>query len=392
MFSVAIYSNFPFSNFAGTEKVTKILADWFLENNFQIRIVLFLNENEFAIPICDWLKEYKVERYLYPFRKLVRLRRFFRAKFGLAPDSLEPYLLEDWKKNGAPDFAVALSFPEILPNLKIAAKKSTKKIFVLNWDHTSLINYYYQIKKKDGGLPRLYSLLLPSILKRSLPSADLHMAISSDVKKIISEFHPQANIILVYNPVDIANARLIPRSKNPIFLFIGRIDDEHKNLFFLFKGLSLIEGENWTLKIFGRGKDENKLREVARTLSIEKNIQWHGYKDDPFGEISECTALLLTSRFEGFSLVLAEANAHGIPVISSNCIGGPKDIIIEGENGYLFPEGDLKSFVKLLKGACRGELPFGSPEQIRKTVTKYSLENYLEKIKNIFYEKLSSQN
>jgi|GEM_PF-1247240 len=387
MISVALYSNFPFSNQAGTEKVIQIFCKWLLDNGNSPRIVLFLNDKEISTPVCEWLKEIKVERYRYPFNKLVRLRRFLRVSVALPPENLMKFVLEDWGKNGVPEFAIAISFPEILPALKMALKKCSQNCVVLNWDHTSLLNYYYQITRENHPLRRVYALLLLPILRRSLPFADWHLAISSDIKNLILKFHREAKIALIYNPVDFNNSKLIPRSKNPIFLFVGRIDDEHKNLTFMFKGLSLLKGREWRLIIIGKGKDEEKLREYAKNLSIQKNIEWSGYKEYPFEEIQECTALLLTSRFEGFALVIAEANAHGIPVISSNCLGGPKDIVIEGVNGYLFPEGDLPSFVRLLELAIDGELSFACPEEIQKTVFNFSLEHYLSKLQKIFQER-----
>ncbi|MCR4429316.1 MAG: glycosyltransferase [Caldiserica bacterium] len=389
MISVALYSNFPFSHKAGTEKVIQIFCKWLLENGNSPRIVLFLNDKEITTPACDWLKEIKIERFRYPFSKLVRLRRFLRVSVGLPPENLTKFILADWEKNGVPDFAIALSFPEILPALKMALKKCSQKCVVLNWDHTSILHYFYQAKRENNLFRRLYALLLLPILRRSLPFADLHLAISNDIKNLILKFEPEARIAVIYNPVNLKTSKLIQRSKNPIFLFVGRIDDEHKNLAFMLKGFSLLKDRAWKLKIIGEGKDEKSLKEYAISLSIEKNIEWAGYKENPFEEIEECTALLLTSRFEGFGLVLVEANVHGIPVISSNCLGGPKDIVIEGVNGYLYPEGNMVSFVKILNLAQNGKLSFACPEEIRETALKFSVENYLSKLQQIFQEKFS---
>jgi len=118
-----------------------------------------------------------------------------------------------------------------------------------------------------------------------------------------------------------------------------------------------------------------------RTLEYRKGYEWLGYQPRPFESIGECTALLLTSRFEGFGLVLVEANAHGIPVISSNCQAGPEDIVIEGVNGYLFPEGDLEAFVNILRKVIRGELKFASPEEIARTAKRFSPDAFYERFK-----------
>ena len=78
---------------------------------------------------------------------------------------------------------------------------------------------------------------------------------------------------------------------------------------------------------------------------------------------------------------MVEANLHGIPVISSNCQAGPGDIVIEGVNGYLFPEGDLETFVNILRKVIRGELNFASPEEIARTAERFSPDAFYERFK-----------
>jgi len=215
----------------------------------------------------------------------------------------------------------------------------------------------------------------------ALRMADRHLAISTGIKKLIIRYDPDADVKLVFNPVSLNVKKLINRSSHPILLYVGRLNDHHKNLSFLLQGLSRSSQKEWALKIIGTGPDEEKLKGMAIQLGISDKIQWLGFKNEPFDSLEECTALLLTSRYEGFGLVLVEANAHGIPVISSNCLAGPEDIVIEGVNGYLFPEGDLSSFVNILDKLIRGELKFASPEEIAKTAERFSEDNYYQRFK-----------
>ena len=96
------------------------------------------------------------------------------------------------------------------------------------------------------------------------------------------------------------------------------------------------------------------------------------------------TALLLTSRFEGFGLVLVEAISHGIPVISSDCETGPRDIVVEGINGYLYKPGDLKEFVEKVNGLAMGKLKVADPDEMRKTVRKFQIDTVCESIYDEF--------
>ncbi|MGC9140601.1 glycosyltransferase, partial [Athalassotoga sp.] len=177
-----------------------------------------------------------------------------------------------------------------------------------------------------------------------------------------------------FNPLEPYNGSLIERSKIPLFLYVGRIDDGQKNLSFMFKGLSMIK-KDWKLIIVGTGPDEDKLKSLANDLGISQKIEWRGFKKDPYENLNEgVTALLLTSRFEGFGMVLAEANQRGIPVISSDCQVGPADIVIPGVNGYLYPEGDMDAFVKIVNDVIDGKVGFGTPEEIARTAERFSGE------------------
>jgi UDP-D-galactose:(glucosyl)LPS alpha-1,6-D-galactosyltransferase len=158
----------------------------------------------------------------------------------------------------------------------------------------------------------------------------------------------------------------------------------------MLNGLSKLKNKEWSLKIIGTGKDENKLKNLANKLKISDRIEWLGFKEDPYGEIDYATALLLTSRSEGFPMVLAEANQRGIPVISSDCKSGPKDIVIPGRNGYLYKEGDINDFIRVISGVMDGKLQFDTPENIAKTAERFRddivISNIYNFLKNLIKE------
>ncbi len=71
---------------------------------------------------------------------------------------------------------------------------------------------------------------------------------------------------------------------------------------------------------------------------------------------------------------------RGIPFISSNCLRGPEDIVIEGVNGYLYQEGNIEDFVNKVEKIIKGELKFANPQEIRKTAYKFEKNLILNKI------------
>jgi len=147
----------------------------------------------------------------------------------------------------------------------------------------------------------------------------------------------------------------------------------------MLKGLAKLKKKSWELKIIETGPSEEKLKRLASKLGISERISWFGFQKEPFSLVKEVTALLLTSGYEGFPMVLVEAIQRGIPVISSDC-GGPKDIVIAGVNGYLYREGDMDEFVRIVSDVMDGRLSFDTPENIAKTAERFREDVVAENI------------
>lgn len=110
---------------------------------------------------------------------------------------------------------------------------------------------------------------------------------------------------------------------------------------------------DWKLDIYGNGNLEENLKSQIMQLGLEEVIQIH----NPVSNIEEkyvtSSGLILTSIHEGFGLVLVEAMAYGVPVISFACPCGPRDIIDNNIDGILVTEGDVQglasAIIKLIK-------------------------------------------
>ena len=106
---------------------------------------------------------------------------------------------------------------------------------------------------------------------------------------------------------------------------------------------------DWILNIYGGG-DNNSYQELATKLSLKDVILCHGQVNNIREEYLKCSIFVLSSRFEGFGLVLAEAMSVGLASVSFTCPCGPRDIIQDGEDGILCENGNIKS---LAAGICR---------------------------------------
>lgn len=132
--------------------------------------------------------------------------------------------------------------------------------------------------------------------------------------------------------------------KTKIAINIGRLtSDKRQDL--LIRIWSEIEDKNgWKLWIVGSGEEKEKLNRLIVELNQEDSIKIIP-ATDRIDEIYKTASLFVfTSKYEGFGMVLLEAMSFGIPCISFDCPSGPRDIIMDGYNGYLIKDGDMDGF------------------------------------------------
>ncbi|WP_010632909.1 glycosyltransferase [Sporolactobacillus vineae] len=201
-----------------------------------------------------------------------------------------------------------------------------------------------------------YSLDYKEIMKKLLKYADYHFAISTGIEKQLKSLGIlESNIYKIYNPVS-RSEKIINRPKGrTVFLYVGRIIFEgQKRIKDLLDALSKVKGE-WVLILIGGGPDKVVCQSYAYHLGISNKLIWHGWVNNPWESLDEVTSLVLTSSFEGFGMVLAEAISRGVYCISSDCEAGPKDIIRSGINGELYKTGNTTELACILQKIINGQ-------------------------------------
>ncbi|QRX91951.1 stealth conserved region 3 domain-containing protein [Streptomyces noursei] len=104
----------------------------------------------------------------------------------------------------------------------------------------------------------------------------------------------------------------------------------------------------WTLRIFGDGPCSGLLRRQIDQLGLHDCVQLNGNSPHLAEEWAKAGIALLTSRNEAYPLVLGEAQAAAVPVVSYDCPNGPREIIADGETGLLVPPGDIDGLAAAL--------------------------------------------
>ena len=188
--------------------------------------------------------------------------------------------------------------------------------------HRSLVNHYTFIQEH----PQYVCLLSESYKERLEEYCDL----------------PDNYFISIPNPNTYENIEIIPH-KEPILLFVGRLDNRSKKLFTLidiwYRLCKLYP--QWKLIIVGDGPDKDVLINKAKDIS---NIEFKGYQD-PREYYEKASIFCMTSIFEGFPMCLTEAMQFGCVPIAFDSFSAVYDIIKPGETGDLVKSFDKKEYV-----------------------------------------------
>lgn len=148
---------------------------------------------------------------------------------------------------------------------------------------------------------------------------------------------------------------------------------------------------DWTLRIYGDGRRDELQAQIDAAGLTGSCILEHTTPEiaDKFCESS---VFVLSSRFEGFGMVLIEAMACGVPPVSFACPCGPRDIIADGQDGLLVPAGDT---VQLAEGICRliedDALRYKMGSQARKNVDRFRIERIMTQWNDLFEEVLNEK-
>ncbi|MDE5438556.1 glycosyltransferase family 4 protein [Elizabethkingia meningoseptica] len=148
------------------------------------------------------------------------------------------------------------------------------------------------------------------------------------------EVIPNANSFIPSDRASLMNKRVIA---------VGRYDYQ-KGFDGLIKIWKTIYDHNpdWRLDIFGNGPLKDELQDMIKDLNLLDIVQLHPPVKNIVKEYLESSILVMTSRYEGLPMALLEAQACGLPMVAYACKCGPKDIIKDGINGYLIPEGEYQ--------------------------------------------------
>lgn len=105
---------------------------------------------------------------------------------------------------------------------------------------------------------------------------------------------------------------------------------------------------DWHLDIIGDGEDRPQLQELIEHYNIGTQITLCPPTKNMDAVYREASIVAMSSRYEGLPMILLEAQAYGLPIVSFACKCGPADVVTDGVDGFLVPEGDVESLASKL--------------------------------------------
>lgn len=220
-------------------------------------------------------------------------------------------------------------------------------------------HHFSQWRKISGEWRRRHVV---GLARRAYLAADEIIAVSQGVADDLADCLdlPAGRIKVIYNPVltpalvegmnEAPDHPWFKDGEPPVILCVGR-PGRQKDMGTLLRAFAKVRQHSAArLLILGEAVDPGKKRRrqsellrLAGQLGIESAVEFHGFVQNPYAYMANAAVFVLSSRYEGFGNVLAEALACGCPVVSTDCPSGPAEILQNGAFGTLVPVGDVQA-------------------------------------------------
>ncbi len=308
-----------------------------------------------------------------------RYKKFFNKKtFLICPKS------KKWEKKSR----IIKTFISIFLLIKYF---NTKKLIIISFQAnissiliSKIFGYKIIIRLNTSLKKYINSTIKKYFFKFFYNLADEIIVNSNYFKNEIKKFL-NLKPVLIYNLIQNSRKRkMIKYFKNfngLKILNIGRLTDQ-KDQITLLKALKLLLIKNVSFKccIIGSGVNNKLLKNYINTEKLNNSVKLLGYKKKAENYLSSSDLFVLTSKYEGSPNVLIEAQSKNVPIISSDCPTGPKEILLNGKLGDLFKVGDYKKLFFLLQDFSRDKRKLiNKSKNSKKYLKRFNLNSNCEK-------------
>ena len=343
----------------GLERVTLVIADELAKRGYQTGIVCLESGEPFFKVNPDvqifYLPDEKTDSILP--EKLTRKKR-----------------LRHLYQREKPDIVVFVGSHRSLLNIPAA-----KGIPGVTWEHFNANINWHPLHKLSRKLAVKHSAKIVTLTRR-------------DADNYAKIFHTE-KAVCIHNPLTIDNLKPSPRAGKRV-LAAGRLAGQ-KGFDMLLDAWAKVENRKngWKLRIVGSGKHLERLQEQIRQNGIQDSVEIFPATKNIVAEYEQASLLVMSSRYEGFGLVLVEGMAAGLPIVSFDCEAGPSEIVENGKTGILVPPNDVDKLAEALDKVMSDEaLQNTFAQNALESVKRFSTESILPQWERLFNEIMTKNN
>lgn len=269
--------------------------------------------------------------------KIIPLADASRTKLIHIPNTI--YKIRKLLKTESIDTVIAVDIKSIPYTLPATLGSKVKHIA---WEH-------FNFDPSEG--------MSSSVLARHLAARYCDSVVTltqKDKAYWLNNTHHQSQIIAIANPCPFAVQEYSKENKK-IVLAVGRLHKE-KGFDLLLEAWLLVTTmmPEWTLNIVGEGEERSKLTEFIEVNQLNASVKLIGASNNVSHYYRQAEIFCLSSRAEGFGMVLTEALAFGLPIVSFDCGPGPAEIL-EDTDSILVPKDDINQFALALIDLMRND-------------------------------------
>lgn len=357
----------------GAERVLVLLAEGFLKKGHQVAVVTL----------------YGVEVDFYNLPNAVN-----RLALNVSKDS--PTIIHGLWHNLHRLFRLRQAVKSTQPNVVISFLDTTNVLTLI-----SLMGTKYPVFPTEHCEPNLnYCGKVWDLLRRiTYFRAAKVVSVSRGVDNYFN-WLPKIKRAVIYNPLikitDEPNATSLPKGANSEKKWVvamGRLNYQKgfDLLLYAFKKIAA-KFTDWQIIILGEGVCRTHLENLRESLGLTHQVLLPGQIKNPFPILKRSQLFVMSSRFEGFGNVLIEAMACGLPVISTDCPSGPREIISDGIDGILVANEDVSGLAAAMDNLMSNEaLRKRLAAQAVKVTERFSLEKVTGIWENVINEVITKK-
>lgn len=352
----------------GAERAMIAVVNTLVHQGYKVDVVLvrkkgpFLGEIDPKIRVVD-LGAGKVRNTLLPLNRYMKRERpklLISALTATDPFALLGKALFGWKGSN-----VHIS----VQNAPSASSKASKDILARLWPRT--IRHLYRFAASVNAISA---------------------GVARDVEELMGK--PAGAITVIHNPVDIPRARKMAAEAPshpwladktvPVLLAVGRLTLQKDVPTLLRAHAKLLAKRPVRLIILGEGEDRAALEALVAELGTGDHVAMPGFDANPFAAMAAADVFVLSSRWEGFANVVAEALACGTKVVSTDCPSGPAEILEDGRYGRLVPIQDADALADAMGAAIDAEV---DRDALRARADDFALEGIARQYRDYFQQR-----